>query len=76
MRISVQDKSDHYNIRIPGGLFLNFPAAFGLRIFLKKKGLKIKTRQIYKLMKAIKKHKAWKLIEIESDGGEMITITI
>lgn len=77
MIIKVNEK---IKINIPNGLFLNYSTAFGIHRSLKKKGSRIRTRQIYSLMKSVRKYKKqaepWNLVEIEADDGEKVTITI
>ena len=80
MRINICDGDDSFKIAIPNGLFLSNCAAFGLHRMLKKKGINIKTRNIRKLMKEIRKYNkkngSWELVQINSDDGERITVSI
>lgn len=74
------DVHNSIKIHVPNVLLLNYPTAFAIHKSLKKKGLKVKTRQIYSFMKSVKKYKKraepWSIVEIEADDGDTVTITI
>ena len=81
MRIEVKDNEGRdLKIRIPNWIMMNYTSAFILHNVLKKKGISIKTKQIYKMVNTLKKYKKHNkmpdLIEIYSDDGESVLISL
>ena len=84
MKIKVKDADKNIKIIFPTCLLLNRLTAFAAPKFLHKKlkshGIEITSAQAVKLIKTLKRfrrrHKNWKLVEVNSADGEHIEIRL
>ena len=81
MRITVNDGNGK-NIRLclPSRLVLNRLSAALISAELKRKNINVSGKQLHILFRAVKVYKAahpeWKLLEVHSNDGETVEITI
>lgn len=84
MKITIETGTEHREIRIPDGLLFNSVSLWLIQSAIKKSSpvdlgkLNGRTRRavLAEIRKVRKQYGSWKLVDIESASGEMVSITI
>ncbi len=81
MKIYIKENDgNELRIPIPTGVILSRPAALWIRRRLEKHGICFTRRQILRMAKILRrfrrKHREWKIIEVEDADGERVDISV
>lgn len=81
MKIAIQEHSGrNFRIVVPTGLLLNRLTARFIPGLLERKGFTLNRKQVMEIAREIrsfrKKHRDWKLIEVQSASGDHVEISL